>query len=445
MPTLTREALEQIKQKPPFFAETVLHFTPFDYQQKLLSDKNKRIVACMGRQTGKTTTIATKAIHYAFTHPKTTTLIISPSLRQSMIMFDKILTFTHSNPLLRQSITRKTRTIIQLTNNSTIIALPCSEHLLRGYTANLAICDEASFIPESIITEIIYPMLSTTNGTAIFLSTPWDKNHFFYKAFLNPAYSAHKIPSTQNPLIPKSFLQEMQQNMTAEAYKREYLAEFTEAASSYFPQELIRQCIENAQQLNLEPYATLEQQIPKAEYFAGLDLGKLQDHSALAIVQREAETLKLVYTHEFPLETPYTQVIAHTTRANTQFKLQKLLTDQTGIGEPILENLQTEGTTAEGAKLTQDTKTEILTHLKLTMQQNRLAIPYDKQLCQQINDQQYAYTKTEKLTFSHPPKTHDDQLWALALAVYAAKAEQHPKLWVIPKRHKHNPQRDSTK
>lgn len=433
MPTLTHEALEQIKQSPSFFAQIVLHFKPFNYQQKLLSDTNKRIIACMGRQTGKTTTIATKAIHYAYTHPKTTTLIISPSLRQSMIMFDKILTFTHSNPLLRKSITRKTRTIIQLTNNSTIIALPCSEHMLRGYTANLAICDEASFIPETIITEILYPMLSTTKGTAILLSTPWDKNHFFYKAFLNPAYSTHKVQSQENPLIPHAFLQEMQQNMTTEAYKREYLAEFTEAAASYFPQELIRQCIEHAQHLNLEPYTTLEQQIPKNEYYAGLDLGKLQDHSALAIIQREKDTLKLVYTHEFPLETPYTQVIAHTTRANTQFKLQKLLADQTGIGEPILENLQTEGTPAQGATLTQDTKAEILTHLKLTMQQNRLALPYDKRLCQQINDQQYAYTRNGKLSFNHPPNTHDDQLWALSLAVYAAKTQPQPQLWIITK------------
>jgi phage terminase large subunit-like protein len=349
-------------------------------------------------------------------------------------MFDKILQLTHSNPLLRKSITRKTRTIIQLTNNSTIIALPCSEHQLRGYTANLAIADEASFIPESIITEIVYPMLSTTNGTAILLSTPWDKNHFFYKAFLNPTYSTHKIQSKENPLIPQAFLTEMQQNMTAEAYKREYLAEFTEAAASYFPQELIRRCIEHAQRINLEPYANIEQQIQKGEYYAGLDLGKLQDHSALAIVQKDTETLKLVYTHEFPLETSYTEVIATTARTNTQFHLQKLLADQTGIGEPILEELQNQGiANAEGAKLTQDAKTEILTHLKLTMEQQRLALPYDKRLCQQINDQQYAYTKNGKLTFTHPQNTHDDQLWALALATYAARAEPKPQLWIIAK------------
>jgi phage terminase large subunit-like protein len=433
MSTIVPEALEKIKQNTSFFTEKVLHFKLFNYQQKLMAETSQRIIACMGRQTGKTTTIATKAIHYAFTHPNTTTLIISPSLRQSMIMFDKILTFTHSNLLLRKSITRKTRTIIQLTNSSQIIALPCSEHLLRGYTANLAICDEASFIPETIITEILFPMLSTTNGTAILLSTPWDKNHFFYKAFLNPQYSTHKIQSSENPLIPQAFLAEMQQNMTAEAYKREYLAEFTEAAASYFPQELIRQCIEHAQRIALEPYTTLEQEIPKAEYYAGLDLGKLQDHSALAIIQRDQDTFKLVYTHEFPLNTSYTEVIATTARANHQFHLQQLLVDQTGIGESILEALNEQATPAKGATLTQDTKTEILTNLKLTMQQNRLALPYDKRLCEQINDQQYAYTKNGKLSFSHPQNTHDDQLWALALAVYTAKTEQTPKLWIIAK------------
>jgi hypothetical protein len=157
MSTLTPEAKQHLKQNPTFFAQLILNFKPFSYQQKLLNDPAKRVIACMGRQTGKTTTIATKAIHYAYSHKNTTTLIISPSLRQSMIMFDKILTFTHANTFLRRSITRKTRTIIQLTTGSQIIALPCSEHLLRGYTANLAICDEASFIPETIITEILSP------------------------------------------------------------------------------------------------------------------------------------------------------------------------------------------------------------------------------------------------------------------------------------------------
>ena len=124
--TLENEDLTKITYDPTLFAQSALGFEPFDYQQKLLNDESQRVIACMGRQTGKTTTIAAKAIHYAYTYDNTTTLIICPSMRQSMIMFDKVLTIIYNNPLLRESITRKTRTIIQLSTGSQIIALPCS-------------------------------------------------------------------------------------------------------------------------------------------------------------------------------------------------------------------------------------------------------------------------------------------------------------------------------
>lgn len=427
-----QEALTKLAENPTLFAEHLLNFKPFPYQQKLLNDKSKRIIACMARQTGKTTTIATKAIHYAYTHPNTTTLIISPSLRQSIIMFDKILTLTTQNQLLAKSITRKTRTIIQLTNKSQIIALPCSENLLRGYTAQLTICDEAAFIPEKTITQIIFPMLSTTNGTAIFLSTPWDKNHFFYKAFLNPNYSTHKIKSTQCPLIKPEFLNEMQQNMTREAYLMEYEAEFVEALNSYFPQDLIRKCVESAQKLGLELCTNLERDFPKGDYYAGVDFGKLQDHSVLSVIKAEDNIIKLLYIHELPLETPYNQVIGHLTRANEKFHFQKVQVDQTGVGEPILEEIRSQDMNCvEGLKFTAETKEELLSGLKILMEQERLAIPYYRRLCEQINEQQYAYSKSGHLQFSHPPNSHDDMLWALALAVKASRTEPSPKLWVV--------------
>src|SRR5208337_5531009 len=68
-------------------------------------------------------------------------------------------------------------------------------------------------------------------------------------------------------------------------------------------------------------------------------------------------------------------------------------------------------------KLTIQTKEELLTSLKIAMEQNRLAIPYHRQLCQQLNEQQYTYAKNGHLLFSHPQNSHDDMTWALALAV----------------------------
>jgi len=418
---LLREEAVEVKG-PVDYADKVLGVKPFPYQAELLLDENKRIVACMGRQTGKTTTIAMKAIYFADTNPNVTVLITSPSLRQSMIMFDRIATFVYSIPRLRNKIVRATRTLIHFENGSRIIALPCSENLLRGYTAQMVICDEASFMPEEVITQVIFPMLSTTDGYAIFLSTPWGKDHFFYRAFVNPAYSVHKVKSEQCPLIKKEFLEEMKANMTHEAYLMEYEAEFVEALNSYFPQDLIRKCVELAQKLGVELYASLEAVFPTGDYYAGLDFGKLQDYSVLTVLKREGETLKLVYLYQFPLETPYTHVIGQLVRANQKFKFRKVLVDQTGVGEPVLEEIRNQGlSNIEGLKFTVQTKEELLSNLKIAMEQNRLAIPYHRQLCTQINEQQYAYSKSGHLQFSHPTNSHDDMLWALALSVYAAR------------------------
>jgi phage FluMu gp28-like protein len=416
------------------YAEKVLDVKPYPYQAKLLEDDSKRIVACMGRQTGKTTSIAMKAIHFADTHPNVTVLITAPSLRQSMIMFDRIATFVYSSARLRNKIVRVTRTLIHFENSSRIIALPCSEHLLRGYTANMVICDEASWIPEEVITQVLFPMLTTTQGYAIFLSTPWDKNHFFYRAFINPQYSVHKVKSEQCPLVTKEFLEEMKQNMTREAYLMEYEAEFVEALNSYFQQDLIRKCVELAQKLGLELQTSLEQDFPQGEYCAGVDFGKLQDYSAIAVVKVEEDTVLLTHLHQFPLNTSYSEVIGHLIKANQKLCFEKVLVDQTGVGEPILEEIRNQGIDCvEGVKFTIETKEELLSGLKIVMEQGRLALPYNRALCTQINEQQYSYSKSGHLQFSHPPNSHDDMLWALALACYATRTEPPPKLWVVPR------------
>jgi len=423
---LLREEEVEIKG-PVDFAETILGMKPFPYQAKLLEDTSKRIVACMGRQTGKTTTIAMKAIHFADANPKVTVLITAPSLRQSMIMFDRIATFVYSSADLRNKVVRATRTLIHFENGSKIIALPCSENLLRGYTAHMVILDEASWIPEEVITQVLFPMLTTTQGYAIFLSTPWDKNHFFYRAFVNPNYKVHKVKSEECPLVTQEFLEEMRANMTREAYLMEYEAEFVEALNSYFPQELIRKSVELSQKLGVELYTSLETSFPSGNYYAGVDFGKLADYSVLTVLKREDDTLKLVYLHQFPLETPYSQVIGHMVRANQKFSFRKMLVDQTGVGEPVTEEICAQGIrNVEGIKFTVQTKEELLSSLKIVMEQNRLAIPYHRQLCEQINEQQYSYSKSGHLQFSHPENAKDDMLWALALSVYGARELRRP-------------------
>ncbi len=208
-------------------------------------------------------------------------------------------------------------------------------------------------------------------------------------------------------------------------------AEWAENENVWLPQALITTCIDHT----LE-YAKFEE-TQRGDFYAGLDLGKYQDHSVLAIAKAENNTIKLIHLHQFPLETPYATVIGYAKTITDRWQtIHKILVDQTGIGDYITEDMQNAGITqTQGVKFTQETKQTMAQWLKTTMTERHLHIPYDNQLIPELNLERYEFTKDGKIRFNHPPNTHDDRFWALTLATYATRTEStQPKLWVIAKR-----------
>lgn len=433
---------DKLRQDPVVFAEAVLDFNPFSYQAELLRCKSRRIVACWARQTGKTTAIAVKVIHFAFTNAKTTTLIVSRGLRQSMIMFGVIEHFINAHPVLRRSVVNSTRTLIQLSSGSQIVALPCGPDgaTLRGYTADLVVMDEAAFMPEDVIASVIFPMLATTDGTAIMLSTPCGRDHIFYLSFKNPHYWSQHVRAEECPLISREFLEEQRRDIGELRYKMEYEAEFVEDENSFFRQDMIRECVED---YDLIPEVQLKTEGKiLGSYFLGADFGKRVDYSVIVLMkEEEKERYRLVFLKQFELGTPYTDVAAFINRLNQKFDIGKGFVDQSAVGESLVEDIKEFAPQIEGLTFTAKVKQDLMILLQTRMEQRRVILPMDRTLLSQINEQQYRFGKakpTEKpeekgvMTFYHPPGTHDDQLWALALAVYAAKEkEPEPTLYVI--------------
>ena len=118
-------------------------------------------------------------IWYAATHPRTTSLIVAPGLRQSMIVMDRIHAFlmTMDKQLRRKIVAKMQRTVIWFKEGSQIVALPNNPNLLRGYTAHNMLTDESAFFREDelVFYSVLFPMLQTTSGTLIASSTPWGK------------------------------------------------------------------------------------------------------------------------------------------------------------------------------------------------------------------------------------------------------------------------------
>ncbi len=451
-PTALREVLRDARvakkavEDPVFFAVLMCNdkwLVNAPDHQNLLRDMHPRQVAACGRGWGKSLVFSRKNLWLIYTKPKIESLIISSTQRQSMIMFDYCYFTIMSNPLMRKTVKRPgtTRTTIRLKPplGGRLVALPCSPNKLRGFHPDWVFCDEASIIPSQMITSEIMLMLTKPGSHFVMSGTPKSFDHIFRRAFLDrKRYSIHHYPSHMSPLVSKKQLTQWQQDMTKEEWKREVEAQWIEVVNTFFPMDLIISCVDpelGDQDSPNRYFDDLEKLKPrqlKGLFYAGLDVGKQVDHSVLAVIQKIDNKRRLVYKHQFPLGTPYPNVIGHIAKAHQIFNFQKLLVDKTGVGDALIDEIQEIGIeNAEALFLTDRWKEEIFTYLKLQMEHKRLSIlGDDTQLIAQINEQQYEYLKPKTaqerihLKFWHPTGQHDDQLFALTLACYASKEKE---------------------
>jgi hypothetical protein len=451
------EVAKKIVEDPVFFAVLMCGdnwLVDAPDHQKLLRDLSPRQVAVCGRGWGKSLVFSRKNLWLLFTKPNVESLIISSTQRQSMIMFDYCYSTIMANPLLREMILRpgSTRTVIKIKPSlgGKLIALPCSPNKLRGYHPDWIFLDEASIVPTEMITSEIMMMLTKPSVALVMSGTPMAFDHVFRKAFLDTKrYSSHHYSSESSPLVSRIQLAEWREMMTKEEWQRGVEALWVETIQTFFPMDLIAVCLDpeldnpNSSSQYIQDLENLPSEQLCSKYFAGLDLGKQVDHSVLAVVElTDKNVVRLVHKREFPLGTPYPEVIAYAAKAHQIFDFEGMYVDKTGIGDAVVDELVgIDIPSVKGVFFTEAEKENMLNYLKLLMEKKQLHIRgEDKDLIAQINEQQYEYLKPSTaqeyihLKFRHPRGRHDDQLYALALACYASKeAEPEQFLIVVPR------------
>ena len=85
------------------------------------------------------------------------------------------------------------RLSLELGNGARIVSLPGSERTLRGFSAvRLLAIDEAARVPDSLYLALL-PMLATTRGTLLALSTPYGRVGWFTR----PGSKAARLERTK--------------------------------------------------------------------------------------------------------------------------------------------------------------------------------------------------------------------------------------------------------
>lgn len=332
------------------------------------------------------------------------------------------------SPEYKSLISKLQRTTMRFKNGSRIVALPNSPQLLRGYTANQVITDESGFFKDDqlVFYNVLYPMLSTTDGTLIASSTPWSKDSVFYRMCQSSDFTRHVCTCddvVKSGLVKQSFMDEMKAQLPFERFQREFMAEFVEDVDAWLTQDLIVQCIDS--QLQLYDF----QDQPKGEFYVGVDFGKEQDYSVVLVAEKSESTLRVVHVHRFPLKTEYASVIGYVKSLLDRWQeIRAVYTDITGVGNYITEDMFRSGIqNVTGITFTIQSKEEMATIMREKMRTSEVKIPYvpanrleDVDMTAELNIEKYELMKTGHLQFSHPEGGHDDVFWSMALAVYAS-------------------------
>jgi hypothetical protein len=410
-----------------------------------MCDARTKVASC-GRRWGKTEAAAVDAATMAIARPGSVQMIVSPTYDQSRLIFDTVERLMLSSRATRP-LTRVVRTPYpRLTAlGSTITARTADEdgRNLRGNSADRVIVDEAAYVRDSVIHEVISPMLADRNGQLVMVSTPFGKNHF-YRAFTRGAESREQraesegpstldsqlstrsfsFPSWANPHISREYIEEQRNVLSARQFAVEYEAQFVDDQASVFAW----QDIETAAARSL--HSTLNSQLstPSPEnVVAGIDWARYSDYTAVVAVGVGELGCEVVGMDRFN-GMGWNLQIERVTQFLKSHRVTAVLTDQTSVGDPATEQLRERlwktglDVAVEGYVFTNQSKRDLIEHLSLRFAQGTIAIPREEQLMRELQYFEYELTASGNVRMNARSGCHDDLVIALALACRQARA-----------------------
>ena len=223
------------------FARDSLAFVPDPDQTLALDPAIRRGLLNCCRQWGKSTTVSVRAVHQAFHHPESLTIVASPSARQSAEFVRKASGFLRKLGILPRG-DGDNPISLALPNRARIVGLPGREATIRGFSnVALLLIDEASRVPDDLY-EAVRPMIAANPDAAIWLmSTPNGRQGFFHSEWSQGGaeWTRVETPATECPRIRPEFLDEERRHLSDQKFRQEYLCEFVAADFAYFDPEAI--------------------------------------------------------------------------------------------------------------------------------------------------------------------------------------------------------------
>lgn len=362
---------------------------PHEGQEQVLNSKARFKVLMCGRRWGKS--LISKNISIIEALEGRITGYVTPTYALAKVFFDEIAELLPSEVATAN---RSDLTFKFITGGQ--IRFFTGERLdnFRGLRLHNVIIDEAAYIPylQDAWNNAMRPTLTDFQGKALFISTPRGKD-FFYQLYLRNEgdWESFKFTTYDNPHILRSEIDEARASLPKAAFEQEYLANPAENAANPFGIDFIRQNIQTLSNDNATCF--------------GIDLAKSYDYTVIIGLDSGG-----CVCHYDRFQSDWSDTKNRILRLPNVPKL----IDATGVGDPIVEELQREDYNIEGFKFTSQSKQQLMEGLVTSIQQGSIKYP-DGIIVDELSMFEYVYTN-RGVKYSAPDGMHDDTVCALALA-----------------------------
>ena len=224
--------------------------------------------------------------------------------------------------------------------------------------AHRVIVDEAARVPDTVLTDVLLPMLTDKGGDYVLASSPFGRRSAYYRLYTrglaglppNPkdgqpeqaiTYEAFCCPTSDNPHLVHAFLEAQREELGESMYAQEFGAQFVDDFGAVFRENDIDAGVADLPGVSLQDGQVVSKPVLGHLYTIGIDWGRKLDFTVVAVLDATVKPAKLVYLQRWQgtgWETQAKDVAAIVAR----FQPWRILADGNSIGDPLAETLQTE-------------------------------------------------------------------------------------------------------
>lgn len=382
----------------------------FPHQAEFLACPKRYAVACSGTKAGKSVGGAMFAIRELLKRPGVSGTWCAPTYEQAVSVGME----TVRGLLPQEHVTVRLSGVPSLSIGGSVLEFKSAEepdHLF-GPARHFAVLDEAGRISEDAFNAVASTLVPTA-GPMRLLSNPTGRTGWFYRLWCrgrdeDPDVGAFHWKTADNPTVPASVIEDARRTHSERSFRALYLGEFMDVGGSVF--RSVRECA----------IGCLCAPIPGRRYVGGLDLARTADWTVAVVLDvKDSSVVAFERWHGVAWEETGRRVFELSRRYNGA----RFWVDSTGLGDPVLEQIERGGVPVQGVKFTAASKVQLIEGLAVKMERGELFFPPLAVLMGELEAFEATTGPTGTTKYSAPTGEHDDCVIALALAASGAASE----------------------